>query len=264
MSYSHQPVFLSEREAGEAVTELANRLDIKIVQHYPEANQLYLTYHNNHLCLCKNTGKDVMRISVDFVSSSLLYRQQNISLKTEPLLRAIGCKPSKLLHILDATAGLGRDAFLLANYHCKLTMLEASPIVFALLSDGLERAKNEVSLQEIISHMVVKQSNSIDYLQKHAQKFDVVYLDPMFPVRNKSAKVKKEMQLLHQLLGASESQSDEQLLNLAREHAVNRVVVKRPKTADYLAQKKPSYSINTKAMRYDVYVRESMLKSSSE
>ena len=80
---------------------------------------------------------------------------------------------------------------------------------------------------------------------------DVVYLDPMFPERKKSAKVKKQMQAFHAIVG-TDADADG-LLALALNVATYRVVVKRPAGANYLAEKKPSYSLEGKSTRYDIY-----------
>lgn len=240
----------------EEAIELAKSLGLATVTELPADKKLYLAYYNQHLCLCENDKKNTIKISVDFVSSQLAFRQQRISLKSEPMLRAIGCSQKRTLSVLDATAGLGRDSFLMASYNCDVTMLESSRLVAALLEDGLVRARLVDDISDIVLNMRLVKQNAIDYLQRESSAFDVVYLDPMFPPRSKTAKVKKEMQLLHRLLGASLPEDDEALLSIAFEKVLGRVVVKRPKSADYLANKKPSYSLNTKAMRYDVYVKK--------
>src|SRR5690606_5526316 len=100
--------------------------------------------------------------------------------------------------ILDATAGWGRDSFILASLGFEVTMIERSPIVAVLLKDALKRAANN----EACKRMHLIQDDAVHYLQPLAEKNrpDVIYLDPMFPARKKSALVKKEMALLQTLL----------------------------------------------------------------
>jgi len=238
----------------EASLALAKSINIPCVNEISERHKLYLAYIDKQLYLCSNTDTSVVKISVDFVSSKLDYRRHQLSLKSEPLLRAVGCSQKETKSVLDATAGLGRDAFLMANYNCKVTMIEESVVVAAMLEDGLKRASLEDDVLGIVNNMRLVKQSSIEYLSSSSSSYDAVYLDPMFPLRTKSAKVRKEMQLLHQLLGSSRPEDDVTLLNMALEKSKNRVVVKRPKAANYLADKKPSYSLNTKAMRFDVYV----------
>ena len=97
---------------------------------------------------------------------------------------------------------------------------------------------------------LVKQSAQT-YLHDSEQCFDVVYLDPMFPARQKSAAVKKEMAMFHHLVG--EDHNDASLLQLALEHARFRVVVKRPKGAPFFAEQAPSLSQEGKSGRFDIY-----------
>lgn len=256
-STRYNPQIVVLNDVGNKSKSIAAQLELELVDTLPVDQALYLSYHNGQLSLCSKTKKVVFKISVDFVSSRFQFRRQRISPRSEPLLRAIGCSQKKMLNVVDATAGLGRDSFLIANCNCNVVMLEQSPIVAALLEDGLQRAADHAEVKSIISHMTLIKQNAIDFFQSTENLFDVVYLDPMFPPRTKSAKVKKEMQLLHALLGPSEFEIDLELLNIALQKVAGRVVVKRPKSAEFLGNRKPSYSLNTKAMRYDVYVKNS-------
>lgn len=83
-------------------------------------------------------------------------------------------------------------------------------------------------------------------------KPDVIYLDPMFPARTKSAAVKKRFQLLHHLEHPCEN--EEELLSAAMNIRPRKIVVKRMAKGPFLAGKKPSYSIKGKSIRYDCYV----------
>jgi len=106
----------------------------------------------------------------------------------------------------------------------------------------------------ILGRMHLVRSDAIEYLSRtlQADAPDVIYLDPMFPERRKSAAVKKEMQLFHQLIGTN--MDAEQLFESALSGACERVVVKRPRTAPALAHRSPSYSLEGKRNRYDIYL----------
>lgn len=104
--------------------------------------------------------------------------------------------------------------------------------------------------------MTCIQQNSIDYLRAVSTKSlpqpDVIYLDPMYPERKKSAKIKKDMQILQQLVGNSGEEGE--LFKMARQVAKHRVVVKRPKLAERVSNQTPSYTVGSVNTRYDVYV----------
>jgi 16S rRNA (guanine1516-N2)-methyltransferase len=227
--------------------------------------------------LGKNTPKKPIR--VDFATKKIIRRIK--AKHKEDIAKAVGISGKTKLHVLDATAGLGRDAFMLAALGCSVTMLENSPIIAALLEDGLVRAANNPNLRKIISRMQLIKINNIQYMQQliSSQKPDVVYLDPMFPRRKKSALVKKEMQILKELLSNAEPIDELQLLTTAihctkklqdsnflshfsvprraGSHewlpAKTRVVVKRPRLAKPLANQQPNFSIKGKTCRFDIY-----------
>lgn len=173
---------------------------------------------------------------------------------------------------IDATAGLGQDSFLLAAAGFTVYMFEQDPIIAALLEDALDRAKSDPALANIIERMHLFTEDSISALQRLgtslsrdeqipqtsdsqpylAVKPDVIYLDPMFPERTKSAAVKKKFQLLHHLEHPCEN--EEELLSAAMNIRPRKIVVKRMAKGPFLAGKKPSYSIKGKSIRYDCYV----------
>ncbi len=193
-------------------------------------------------------------VFVDFASDALTFRRLHGGGRKEAIAKAVGIKGEPLPIVLDATAGLGRDAFVLASLGCQVMMLERSPVVASLLNDGLERASYDADLQDWLpQRMQLFAGQSQQQLKdwQHAQP-DVVYLDPMFPHRKKSALVKKEMRLFQQLLGPDEDADS--LLQPALSLAKRRVVVKRPDTAPFLDNREPNMAIKGKKHRFDVYL----------
>ena len=191
-------------------------------------------------------------VRVEFGSSTMRHRRRGGH--NELLGKAVGLARKPQMHVLDATAGLGKDSFVLADQGCHVTLCERNKLVARLLSSGLSEAarSSDEWLQGVISKMVLQVQDACTLSASQLQCVDVIYLDPMFPSRDKRAKVKKEMALFHELLGAGEDADD--LLLWALGQDVARVVVKRPPKATELAGRKPSHSIAGKAVRYDVYV----------
>lgn len=217
-----------------------------------------LTYQNQQLALKKTDEPKLSAITVDFVSGAMAHRRQFGGGRGEAIAKAVGVKGSYLPKVIDATAGLGRDAFVLASIGCHVTMFERHPVVAALLADGLKRAYQDPTIgQWLAQHLQLIYHSSIDGLDCYTDKPDVVYLDPMFPHRQKSALVKKEMRVFQQLVG-SDSDADS-LLEPARRLAQKRVVVKRPDYAPFLANEKPTAEIKTKNHRFDIYTPVSAL-----
>ncbi|OQX12661.1 MAG: 16S rRNA methyltransferase [Thiothrix lacustris] len=195
-------------------------------------------------------------VYVDFVEGKAQHRRLFGGGKGQDIVKAIGLHKFKHPHVIDATAGLGRESFVLATLGCSVTLLERSPLVHALLADGLQRALASADQEtlEIASRMTLHLADAHVWLTALPVVAwpDVIYLDPMFPERRKSALVQKEMRFFHEVVGADEDSGA--LLDLACQQAKRRVVVKRPRHAPELQGCKPAFVIAGKAVRYDVYL----------
>lgn len=201
-------------------------------------------------------------IRCDFVTGSHRHRRNYGGGNGQMIAKAVGVSGKFSPNVLDVTAGLGSDGFVLSSLGCKVQLLERNPIVYLLLKDGLDRAgkegANDADLTAIIGRITLTEVNSCNYLDsiEAPERPDVIYLDPMFPPRKKSAQVKKEMQALHQIVGEDEDAS--QILEKALDKAIYRVVVKRPVNSDYLAMLKPNYSLEGKSTRYDIFAKQKL------
>ncbi|MEZ0122346.1 MAG: class I SAM-dependent methyltransferase [Candidatus Reddybacter sp.] len=198
-------------------------------------------------------------IRCDFIAGELRHRRLYGGGKNQMILKATGLnkhKPS----IMDLTAGLGRDSYVLATAGSQVTMFERQPVVGALLADGLRRLRADGDEQElaIAQRLFLHQGDSLDCAAALAEQAapDVIYLDPMFPERGKTAKVKKAMAFFHHLVGSDDDAAA--LLPLALATARYRVVVKRPRHAPPLADMKPGLCFEGKSTRFDVYPLKKM------
>ena len=212
------------------------------------------------LVICSSQGISLQQtgraapgpIVVEFGNAAMRHRRRGSH--NELLGKAVGLAKKPGMHVLDATAGLGRDSFILADLGCQVSMCERNNIVARMLEAGLGVAagSDDAWIREVMQKMTLHPTDARVLNEIDLQGIDVIYLDPMFPERDKSAKVKKEMALFHQLLGSGDD-ADELLL-WAVGQDVARVVVKRPPKALELAGRKPSHIISGKSVRYDVYV----------
>jgi 16S rRNA (guanine1516-N2)-methyltransferase len=184
--------------------------------------------------------------------SRMLPRLRANNLQRELLVRAARIRGvDGPLRAVDATAGLGEDALLLAAAGFLVTMYERNAVVAAMLREGLERAREDDRLAEIVGRMELVEGDSIQALSTMKTSPDVVYLDPMFPARQKSGLIKKKFQLL-QLLEAP-CADEEALLNAAFAADPRRIVIKRPAKGPFLAQKKPEFTYSGSSIRYDCF-----------
>ncbi len=215
-----------------------------------EADYLLLLTPNR--LVLQYTREKSLPLFVDFVSGKMQYRRQNLSLRREALARALGLKSHTQPRIVDATAGLARDSFVIAALGFHVQMIERSPIIHALVSDGIQRALQHVETLKIAERMHLIQDNAIAWLQNLMVKPAIIYLDPMFPERKKSALSKKEMRIFHAIVG--DDLDAEALLQTALTCAAERVVVKRPRLAIPLAGIKPSFTHLGSSSRFDIYL----------
>lgn len=188
-------------------------------------------------------------LQIDFASGQFSYRLRKGGGKQELLAKAVGVKQG--LSVLDCTAGLGRDSFLLASMGCSITMLERSRVMVLLLKDALRRSENHVDLKASVDRIRLIHTDAIGYLNQLEHVPDVIMLDPMFPTRKKSAHVKGEMQVLQRFLG---SDGDiENLFTVALATSCKRLVVKRPVSEK--SELSPTFSLKGNSTRFDVFVR---------
>lgn len=233
---------------------LAQSLQFPIVYKLEDCEYL-LRISSRYISLHCNDKEFHKPLYVDFCSKQALRRLSIASRKNELIAKAFGLHRANTLtlNILDATAGLGQDAMILAKLGCKMHLIERSEIVATLLKDGLERAKGMVTLQDTINNIISFRTGDFrDVLISNPIKYDAIYLDPMFPSRTKSALVKKNMRILSKVTKFNDENDD--LLNFALQHALQRVVVKRPRLSLSLKGPIPTYTIEGKSTRYDIYV----------
>nr|WP_216612315.1 class I SAM-dependent methyltransferase [Vibrio sp. RE86] len=232
---------------------------------HDEQSEFALVLTDERLELRKLDEPKLGAIFVDLAGGAVAHRRKFGGGKGQAIAKAAGLNKGSTPTILDGTAGLGRDAFVLASLGCKVQMVERHPVVAALLDDGLERAKQDAEIggwvTERMSLIHASSLNALSDLASDPQfsQPDVVYLDPMYPHpenKKKSALVKKEMRVFQSLVGADLDADG--LLEPALALASKRVVVKRPDYANWLNEKKPTMAIETKKNRFDVYVNASM------
>jgi 16S rRNA (guanine1516-N2)-methyltransferase len=242
-------IYPSQIELQALAYDLASKFDLKILDGKPDINgSLYLSLSSENLALLQVGSRQ--RLYVDFVHGNLGYRRTHKGKET--LLRALG---SNQAYIIDATAGLGRDACVLAQAGHKVIMLERCPALAALLANGLQRLQQQHELYYFSRNLNLIYQSAIDYLQQLSDLPDIIYLDPMYPTRRKSALVKQELRLIRQLVG--DDVDSLELLQLALTKARKRVIIKRPRLAPALGLEAnippPHACIMGKNTRYDFY-----------
>jgi 16S rRNA (guanine1516-N2)-methyltransferase len=248
--------------------QLAQHLMVDL--HYMQSPQhiavceFAVVFEGDSIVLQQTGAKAPGPILADFVAGAVDHRRKFGGGKGQMIAKAVGIKAGVYPRVLDATAGLGKDAFVLASLGLDVDLLERSPLVYALLEDGLLRARRyaheteDAELQQLMSRLRLHSIDARNYLQtiSDATRPDVIYLDPMFPDRQKTADVKKDMRAFHYVVGQDLDANE--LLPLALAAVNYRVVVKRPRKAPFLNAQTPSYQLEGKSSRYDIYTIKKM------
>ena len=217
-------------------------LGVSMAFRQPESDY-FLQYIDDKIVLSHSFYKE--KVFADFVGGALNHRIQHRG--AELIAKAVNIKENRT--IWDATAGLGRDAFVLASLGASVQMFERHFVPATLLADALFRGSQCPDTRARVSRMSL---NFNTIFNTDLPCPDVIYLDPMFPDRQKSALVKKEMRFFQATVGEDNDSAD--LLNAARQFAVKRIVVKRPKYGAFVGDVKPAYQYVGKSTRFDVYL----------
>lgn len=243
MAVGAEPKRRAEAEA------LARRLGLPLAEDAPQA-PLRLVLAGERLEL-REAGAPTGPVYADLAEA-----RPPAQPRREPLLRAVGLKGERRPFVVDATAGLGRDAFSLAWAGCRVTMLERSAVVAALLEDALARARRDPALREVAERLELRAGDALELLPQLPPP-EVVYLDPMYPERGKRAEKRKAMRLFRALVGDDPDAAA--LLEAALAVVRGRVVLKRPLKGSPLAGRKPQASLSATTVRFDLYLPPSPL-----
>ena len=229
----------------EEARQLASRLSLSFISSLPENETPCLFLDEDGLAL---TGEG-MTVRGDF--TRLLPRLRPDRLRGELLVRAAGKPASDGRPGVDMTAGLGEDSFLLAAAGHRMLLFERDAVICALLSDALRRAAEVPELADAAGRITLTCDDSTAAVASLSETPAFVYLDPMFPARQKSGLVKKKFQLLHLLEAPCADESA--LFTAALAAQPDKIIVKRPRKAASLAGRRPGYSFSGKTIRYDCY-----------
>ena len=192
-------------------------------------------------------------LKCSFIEGAILHRLKYGKGRGQNLAKAVGMKSNKNRTIVDATAGLGYDSFILASLGANVTLIERSEKIHKLLQEGINEAKEYGGhISSIVNRMDLIFGDSKIIIPKLSP--EVILVDTMYNERKKSALVKNNMRLVREIVGSDLDQIE--LIKIALECAKNRVVVKQPRYAEPNDEiGKYSHQILGKSVRYDVYMK---------
>ena len=239
-------------EADSEALKLSKRLGVPLfVQEEPPTTVKWVFFYEEDKLHLWDLTQDFNPFAVDYLAGEFVRRWKGAT-RNDLLYKAIGLKKG-VRTVLDATGGLGYDAlFLHLEGTLNITFCERNPIVWELANDALLRVKEAGVLEDRPVQFYFGDARELmaDY------EFDAIYLDPLFPrTEEKTAKQKKEMQILRDLSDGGDMDAEE-LFQAALKKAKNRVVVKRPDDGTFITEaRKPDFTIEGKSVRFDVYLK---------
>ena len=191
-------------------------------------------------------------LKCSFIEGPILHRLKYGKGRGQNLAKAVGMKFNKNRNIIDATAGLGYDSFILASLGAKVTLIERSQKIHELLKNGIDEGISfGGEIEKIINRMELLFGDSKDILPKLTP--EVIMIDTMYKERKKTALVKNNMRLVREIVGPDTDYIE--LLEVALNCAKNRVVLKQPRYAEPIKDiKKCSHQIIGKTIRYDIFM----------
>ena len=191
-------------------------------------------------------------LKCSFIEGPILHRLKYGKGRGQTLAKAVGMKFNKNRNIIDATAGLGYDSFILASLGAKVTLIERSQKMHTLLQNGIDEGISfGGEIEKIVNRMELLFGDSKDILPKLTP--EVIMIDTMYKDRKKTALVKNNMRLVREIVGPDSDYIE--LLKVALNCAKNRVVLKQPRYAEPIKEiRKCSHQILGKTIRYDIFM----------
>ena len=238
MSRDHRAVIYFDTSAEPLAREIAQRLPdgFALASGVAPDRGWYLFVDKNGLML-RESGNRSFLLSGSPSGSPPVGRPRP---RKSALARA--CDAGTGLRVLDATAGWGTDGLALARLGCHVRMLESNPQVFAMLDDRLRRSGVRAATEWADARSRMRSPDK--------DRYDIVYLDPMFPPRNKTALPARPLQVLREIVGDKRPDASE-LLALARRYALSRVVMKQRAHGPPVGE--PDWRVGGRTVRFDVY-----------
>ncbi|NLD09316.1 MAG: class I SAM-dependent methyltransferase [Xanthomonadaceae bacterium] len=241
------------RKSGTLETLPALAVNVKEVHKKEECNHFLWDGE-----MLKWVDLEAGNLEIDFLSAKLKWRYERINRAQEPLLRALDWHSETPQTLFDLTAGLGRDSLMLLHAGFTVTMFERDPVLQVLLNEAVKRFQAEKPIEANRLTFIAEDAGA--YLTRliegnvnsNASVPDLIYMDPMYPEREKSALVKKELRIIRNRVGADHD--SEILLKKALQTGAKRVVIKRPSHAPFVGEKSPHHSVESPNTRFDVYM----------
>ncbi len=195
-------------------------------------------------------------MELSFLDPTFINRIKRSPQEKDLLRTALG--KTKKLKILDATAGLCRDALRMAHWGHTVCACERDPSLAQLLLQCFEEAKSDPFYSKWIQRLLVVSTSTEEFLLTHPDAaFDVVVIDAMFPDEKRKGLPKKNIQELKALL-KNDKDNAEEIFSFCWKYTwalpPKKILVKRPLKAPPFKGIKASHEYKGRSHRWDLYL----------
>ena len=241
-------IYAEKRFLDNNIKNISNALELEIISDQPNKNS-YLAYDANGLSFIKDAANPKEFVYIDFLKGKLGWRIKRAEHESN-LKKALG-KTKKELNIFDATAGFLSDSMIFLSLGHKVMAVEQSKIIFYLVEDAIKRAQSEIPFLKNLSFL---NGNSLDVFKTSKGSFDVIYLDPMYPIMKKNVKGSGDMRSIRSILKLENiSNEANDLCDAFMQCEYQKIILKRP-----LKYKKIysniNYQVKGKTTRFDIFI----------
>ena len=241
-------IFIKDDVTKETYKRIANFSKLEIVTDKPSANN-YFIYDTNGLSFVKDSINPKEVLHVDFLKGSLGWRLKRVNHERN-LRKALG-KTDKQLSIFDSTAGLLTDSMIFLSLGHKVVAVEQSKIIYSLVKDAILRAKNKIPE---LKNLIFLNDNSLDVYKSMSKGFDVIYLDPMYPILKHNIKKSGELNAIRSILEIENLSNDEDsMINDFMRLDYKKIILKRPLKSKKIYSN-INYQVKGRTTRFDIYL----------
>ncbi len=230
------------------IERISNKYGLQIVDMAP-TSKYYFTYDKNGLSFIKDSQNPKEVLNVNFLKGKLGWRLKRTNHESN-LKKALG-KSKEPLYIFDATAGLLSDSMIFVSLGHKVFAVEQSRIIYLLVKDGIRRAEASIPF---LNNLKLINANSINAYKEVDTSFDVIYLDPMYPMLKKNIKKSGEISAVGSILEIENLIDDQDfLIKSFMNESFKKLILKRPLKSKKIYSN-INYQVKGSTTRFDIYI----------
>lgn len=230
------------------IQHVSKKFNLEIVNIIP-LSKYYFIYDEDGLSFIKDSQNPKEILNVNFLKGKLGWRLKRTNHESN-LKKALG-KTKKPFNIFDATAGILSDSMIFLSLGHSVVAVEQSKIIYLLVSDAIRRAKSSIPF---LSNLKLINANSVDTYKELDVLFDIIYLDPMYPILKKNVKKSGEISAIRSILEIEDLIDDEDnIITNFMKLDFKKLILKRPLKSKKIYSN-INYQVKGSTTKFDIYI----------